>query len=199
MHIDQPPAPRWQDTIKDLARFLTALEITTQGEALPSDTGFTLWQRMAETLRAEDRTLYLIGNGASASMASHFAADLSKNAHVRAQVFTDLSQLTAIGNDMAFEQIYAVPLSRYARGGDMLVAISSSGASPNILAGVAAARQRGVHVITLSGFCPGNPLRKLGDINFYVPAATYGMVETCHAAVLHFWMDSMVREVAHGC
>lgn len=196
MYTSEDLAPTWQESIAHLAGFLTALEATAGETRLACDVAFAKWRQAAGILRAEDRTLYLIGNGASASMASHFAADLSKNAHIRAQVFTDLSQVTAIGNDMAFDQIYAVPLSRYARPGDMLVAISSSGASPNILAGVEAARARGVSVVTLSGFKPNNPLRARGDINFHVSATSYGIVETCHAALLHFWLDGMVQEAA---
>lgn len=158
---------------------------------MSADAAFAAWKSLAERVRAEERAVYLIGNGASASMASHFATDLSKNASIRAQVFTDLSQVTAIGNDISFEQIYAVPLKRSARAGDMLVAISSSGKSPNILRAVEAAHSCRLHVVTLSGFADDNPLRSCGTLNFYIPASTYGMAETGHAGILHHWMDSL--------
>lgn len=71
----------------------------------------------------------------------------------------------------------------------MVVAISSSGQSPNILNAVQEAVVRGGQVVTLSAMSIDNKLKKLGNLNFYVPADTYGMAETCHAAILHFWMD----------
>src|SRR5439155_15434224 len=108
---------------------------------------------------------YLIGNGASASMASHFAADLAKNAHLHTEVFSDLALITAISNDMGYEHVFAEPLSRRARRGDMLVAISSSGRSPNVLRAVETARRLGLFVVTLSAFAPDNHLRAQGHVN----------------------------------
>lgn len=182
----------WGAAVEALSGCLADLVATdAQGQAVAPDKAFQRWQGIAENVRAADGTVYLIGNGASASMASHFATDLSKNARIRAQVFTDLSQVTAIGNDISFEQIYAIPLRRNARAGDMLVAISSSGTSSNILAAVEAAHSCHVHVVTLSGFAQDNPLRSRGTLNFYVPAASYGLAETSHAGILHHWMDSL--------
>ena len=84
-------------------------------------------------IRNARRTIYLVGNGASASMASHMASDLSKNAGLHTHVFSDPSLLTAISNDIGYEDVFALPLKGRAVKGDMLVAISSSGKSPNIL------------------------------------------------------------------
>lgn len=182
----------WADSLSALYTCLHGVVATTaQGEVLTPDAAFQCWQDATECVRKTDGSVYLIGNGASASMASHFATDLSKNARIRAQVFTDLSQVTAIGNDVSFDQIYAIPLKRSARAGDMLVAISSSGKSTNILAAVEAAHACNVHVVTLSGFAEDNPLRTKGMLNLYVPAHTYGLAETSHAALLHHWMDKM--------
>ena len=181
----------WQHACMLLDATLAALAVTGASDR---ERAFADWWDMAAQVRENDRTLYLVGNGASASMASHFAADLSKNAAIRAQVFTDLSQITAIGNDVGFEHIYAVPLARYARPGDMLVAISSSGRSPNIVSAVHAARQAGVFIVTLSAFAEDNPLRQMGNLNFYVPARSHGLAVTCHAAILHHWMDGLVVE-----
>ena len=75
--------------------------------------------------------------------------------------------------------------------GDMLIAISSSGKSPNILLAAEFAAGIGMEVVTLSGMQATNPLRGLGTLNAYVPANTYGQVETCHATILHHWMDQV--------
>jgi D-sedoheptulose 7-phosphate isomerase len=140
---------------------------------------------------AHDRgnKLILIGNGASATMASHFASDFSKNAGIRALAVNDSAMLTALVNDIGPETVFARQIEFYAQAGDVLVAISSSGASPNILVAAAEARKRGCSLITFSGFDPRNPLRQSGDLNFHVPAEEYGFVEVTHTALIHAILD----------
>lgn len=161
-------------------------------EEMPVECGFRAWGEAARRLRGVEGTLFLVGNGASSSMCSHFAADISKNAGIRTQIFTDAALLTAVGNDESFEEIYAVPLRGHGRPGDMLLAISSSGASPNIVAAIAVARKLGMSIVTLSAMSPANACRSLGDLNIYVPATTYGLAESAHAAILHYWADGLV-------
>lgn len=186
-------ATGWLRHVRDIADLLSTLSCTTRaGAALAPDAGFGEWQRAAEACRTAQRTIYLVGNGASASMASHFAADLAKNAHLHTEVFSDLSLVTAIANDLGYENVFSEPLSRRAQAGDMLVAISSSGRSPNVLKAVAVARERKLTVVTLSGMDAGNPLRATGDLNFYVSAKSYGYAETCHSSILHHWMDLLL-------
>ena len=90
---------------------------------------------------------------------------------------------------MGYEHIFAEPLRRRGQRGDMLVAISSSGRSPNVLAAIDVARRLHMTIVTLSAKDARNPLRARGDLNAYVAATTYGHAETCHAAILHHWMD----------
>ncbi len=182
----------WKDHVQQLQNVLSGCSFRDrQGAELEADRGFQEWKRLADEIRAARLTIYLVGNGASASMASHFAADLAKNGKLHTQVFSDLSLITAISNDMGYEHVFSEPLSRRARAGDMLVAISSSGRSPNVLAAVRLAREMGVRIITLSAMKPDNPLRSLGDLNLYVGADDYGFAETAHAALLHHWMDTV--------
>ena len=159
------------------------------GSFVDVEHGFSGWAEVSEKIREEGRTIYLIGNGASASMASHMSADLAKNAHIHTEVFSDLSLMTAISNDISFSEVFAEPIRRRIKKGDMVVSISSSGQSENILKAADEARRRGGSVITLSAMSKENKLRSKGTLNFYVPAETYGLAETCHAAILHFWMD----------
>jgi D-sedoheptulose 7-phosphate isomerase len=183
-------AGTWQETIDTLHGLLARVSFTDAAQRpLEAEAGFTQWTRSALDIRARHQTIFLIGNGASASMASHFAADLAKNGHVHTEVFTDLSLITAISNDMGYEHVYAEPLRRRGRRGDMLVAISSSGRSPNILAAVAVARELGLEVVSLSAMSPENPLRRGGSLNVHLPCRSYGEAETGHAAILHHWMD----------
>jgi D-sedoheptulose 7-phosphate isomerase len=188
-------AARWRDTIETLHRLLAEVSFTDATQAaIDADDGFARWTAHALDLRARRQTIFLIGNGASASMASHFAADLAKNGHVHTEVFTDLSLITALSNDMGYEHVYAEPLRRRGRKGDMLVAISSSGRSPNILSAVAVARQAGLEIVSLSAMAPDNPLRRGGDLNIHLPCRSYGEAETGHAAILHHWMDRVAGE-----
>ena len=154
-----------------------------------------MWKGSTIEVKEKKGSIYFIGNGASASMASHFAADLAKNAHLHTEVFSDLSLITAISNDIGYDWVFAEPLRRRAKKGDMLVAISSSGASKNILFAAEAAQKMGLKIVTLSAMSSENALRSVGYLNIYVPAETYGYAETCHAAILHHWMDMMeIRE-----
>jgi len=134
-----------------------------------------------------------IGNGGSAAIASHQAVDYWKNGGMRALAFNDPSLLTCISNDFGYPYVFEKPLEMFAEPWDVLVAISSSGRSPNILGGVLAARRRGCRVITLSGFAPDNPLRSDGDLNFYVPSHSYGYVEICHLALCHCILDCIIQ------
>ena len=93
-----------------------------------------------------------IGNGGSAAIASHMAIDYSKNGRLPSLAFNDGPALTCLGNDLGFENVFAEQIKLHARQGDLLFAISSSGASANILAAVKQAKESGCQVITLSGF-----------------------------------------------
>ena len=135
--------------------------------------------------------MMFVGNGGSAGIASHMAIDFLKNGNIRAIAFNDGALLTCLGNDLGYENVFARPVAMLGRPEDLLVAISSSGRSPNILKAVDAARTVGCRVLTLSGFDPDNPLRRLGDVNFYVPSREYGFVEISHTVLCHAMVDSI--------
>lgn len=136
--------------------------------------------------------LFFLGNGANAGISSHMAADFSKNAGIPALTFSDASLLTALGNDCGFDSIFAKPLERFATEGDVVVALSSSGASPNVLKAAAVAVARRCKIVTLSGFKKDNPLRTLGDINFYVPHGGYALVEVLHHSICHCLLEAIM-------
>lgn len=141
---------------------------------------------------ARGKKIIFIGNGGSSSIASHQATDFLKNGGIKAIAFTDPSLLTCISNDLGYPRVFEVPIKMLAEGEDVLVAISSSGRSENILRGVEAARGKGCEVITMSGFTADNPLRKTGRLNFYVPSDSYGYVEISHLALCHCILDMMM-------
>ena len=96
----------------------------------------------------------------------------------------------SLANDHGYGCVFERPIQLWVDAGDVLVAISSSGRSENILRAIEAAQARQCRVVTLSGFRPDNPLRRTGELNFYVASETYGFVEVAHAALTHFLADS---------
>jgi len=139
--------------------------------------------------------LIFVGNGGSAAIASHMATDYSKNGNLRSCALNDASMLTCLGNDYGYEHVFAKQIEFNGRQGDLLVAISSSGKSANILNAVAVARKIGCTIVTLSGCHADNPLRSLGDMNLFLRSEYYGFVEIGHLTLCHAILDySMERD-----
>jgi D-sedoheptulose 7-phosphate isomerase len=168
------------------------------GRSLPLADGLAWSIATLGRAKSAKARIYFVGNGGSAAIASHMAIDWMKNGGFAATAFNDGASLTCLANDIGFEQVFALPLSRQARPGDVLIAISSSGRSADILAAVAAARNAGASVLTLSGFAPDNPLRGRGDMNFYVPNKLYGFVEIAHLTICHAMLDLIMGWRADG-
>src|SRR5258705_512961 len=135
--------------------------------------------------------LFFIGNGGSAAIASHMAADYMKNGDFPTFSFTEGPLVTCITNDLGYENSFWLPIDAHGQLGDVLFAISSSGRSKNILCAVEAAKGKRMNVITLSGFSEHNPLREMGQVNFHVPSHHYGTVEIAHLAILHSILDEV--------
>ena len=146
---------------------------------------------MARDVRNKFRKIILVGNGGSAAMASHVAVDFTKVAGVRAVNFNEADLLTCFANDFGYEHWVEKALEFYADPGDLAILISSSGKSPNIVNGLRKAKEMGLSTITFSGFAPDNPLRKLGDLNFWADSTEYNVVEMTH----HIWLLSLVDKL----
>jgi D-sedoheptulose 7-phosphate isomerase len=163
-----------------------------EGRSLGLDPAIGQAVDMLLEARRSQATVMVIGNGGSAAIAAHVHNDLSKAVGVRALAFLDTSLLTALGNDHGYAAIYHRPIELWARAGDVLIAISSSGRSESILRAAATARRLGCQVITISGFDEGNPLRGLGDVNLHIASADYGEVEAVHSVLTHALTDLVV-------
>jgi len=153
-------------------------------------------QRAAILMRTQTSTgkkIVFIGNGASAAISSHQATDFWKTGGMRAIAFNDASLLTCISNDFGYRHVFEKPIEMFSDKGDVLVAISSSGQSENILQGVEAGKARGCHILTLSGFASDNPLRGQGALNFYVSSNSYGHVEVIHHAICHCVLNTIIE------
>jgi D-sedoheptulose 7-phosphate isomerase len=174
---------------------IKSAEISDQaGGSIELFEGIELVAREIISNNQDGKKLMFIGNGASAAIASHMSTDYWKNGGIRAVAFNDSSLLTCISNDYGYKHVFEKPIEMFADKGDTLIAVSSSGKSENILRGVQAARASQCKVITFSGFKNGNPLRSMGDYNFYVASPLYGPVEIIHLSICHCICDLIIQE-----
>jgi D-sedoheptulose 7-phosphate isomerase len=182
----------WRETmagyIEDVRRAL---------EAVNAEVVESVVDRLFEAYRG-DRAVYLIGNGGSAAGASHFAEDLCKGAlrdstekRFRVLSLTDNTPfITAVANDLGYDAVFSFQLHQFARPGDVLVAISGSGNSPNILKAAAYARAHGILVVGFTGF-DGGKLGGLCDLHVHVPLRDMCQTEAAHALLFHLITDAL--------
>lgn len=176
--------------LTELGGLLREIQVTdARGTALGLPDGIQGAIDLIKRQHEKEKKFIFIGNGGSNTIASHQATDFLKNGGIKAIAFTDPSLLTCISNDLGYPKVFELPIKILAEEGDVLVAISSSGSSENILRGVEAARQKGCEIITMSGFATDNPLRKAGRLNFYTPSNSYGHVEISHLTLCHCILD----------
>ena len=121
-------------------------------------------------------------------MASHVTVDFTKAAGMRAVNFNEADLLTCFANDYGYENWVARALEFYADEGDLVILISSSGQSPNMLNGAKQAKEMKLPLVTLSGFRSDNPLRTKGDVNLWVDSTAYNIVEMTH----HVWLLAII-------
>ena len=191
MNADHGAAPGGY--LLEFARALERIEITSgDGTALAIDQGLDAVIERIISVKENRRKALLIGNGGSAAIVSHVQNDLCKAVGLRALVFNETPLLTAMANDHGYHEVFCRPVELWADRGDLLIAVSSSGESANILKAAALAKDKGCHVVTFTGFSPSNQLRRIGDVNIYVPTASYGYVEMAHSVIAHCVTDLAV-------
>jgi D-sedoheptulose 7-phosphate isomerase len=144
-----------------------------------------------ERVRKQKKTVFLMGNGGSAATASHIATDFAKTAHVdgapriRALCLADnIAFLTAIANDISYEDVFSEQLKALATKGDLVVLISGSGNSPNVVRAAQVARTQGLTVVGLLGF-DGGKLKNMVDILLHIESSQYGVIEDAHLSIGH--------------
>lgn len=161
-------------------------------------------QLASELLGARQRgsTIFLAGNGGSAATVNHYAIDWVLGTEVANPPFRVISlaesvaSVSATGNDHEFERVFSRPLQTLSREGDVLVLVSASGNSPNLVAALSAARENGVRVVAITGF-DGGKLKALADVSVHTPTASgdYGVAEDIHLAVGHMIKEMLIAAV----
>lgn len=172
--------------LEDVAQATAAVDRTTLSTALE-------W---LEAAYRQGAGVYIAGNGGSAASASHFAEDLAKGAladdnpkRFRVLSLTDNTPfLTAIANDIGYEDVFAFQLRQFAEPGDILVLISGSGNSPNVLRAAEWARANDIKVMSFTGF-DGGKLGQLSDLRLHVPINDMCKSEAVHAVLMHAVVD----------
>ena len=135
---------------------------------------------ICQKTKSSGNKLIFAGNGASASISSHAATDFTQHAKVRTVCFNDHNLITAFANDYGYENWVTRALEAYADSSDVVVLISSSGCSPNIVNAANFAKSKNLRVVSFTGFSPENPLRKIGAPSLWVDSTAYNVVECTH-------------------
>lgn len=141
-----------------------------------------------------ETTVYLVGNGGSSGIVSHGAIDFLNACKFKSMALTDNSLLTCLANDYGYENVFSQGLSTLMGNKDVLIAISSSGNSQNIINACETAQSKGATVITFSGFKADNRLRSCGHFNFWLNDQHYGHVEIGHSLLLHYITDQLAAQ-----
>ncbi|MEI6070372.1 MAG: SIS domain-containing protein [Verrucomicrobiae bacterium] len=178
------------ERVRQFAALVESSTYTKQdGSVLGIEDGMAAACEMILLARNQGSAVFVIGNGGSAAIASHAVIDLINVAKIRAFTLHEPSVMTGLTNDYGYENAYSRMLDQMSKPGDVLVAISSSGRSLNICKAADQMLNNGGKVMTLSGFSHDNPLRAQGDLNIWLDACDYGLVEVGHQFILHNLSD----------
>ncbi|MDQ3895281.1 MAG: SIS domain-containing protein [Actinomycetota bacterium] len=183
----------------NVARYIDQLHEAI--EALPRDRLSTFGEILYRAYRNE-KNVFTLGNGGSASTASHMAADLAKNTigpnmrRFRVLSLNDnTALLTALANDLGYEEVFSEQLKSLARAGDLLIVLSGSGNSPNVVNAIRCAHVRCAEVAAVVGFA-GGEAAKLADLSIVVPSDHYGVIEDVHLIINHILVDYFKARLA---
>ncbi len=132
-------------------------------------------------IKKDNSKVMIFGNGGSAAIASHVSVDLTKNAGIRSANYNEADLITCFSNDYGYERWIEKTIEFYGESRDVLILISSSGKSPNMINACKAAKNKKISkIITLTGHEKNNPLSKLGDINLWIDSKAYNFIENTH-------------------
>jgi len=156
------------------------------------------FKNLLETVHKNGGKTMAMGNGASASIASHISTDLSKGAGIRTINFNDANLITALSNDYGYENWMSKAIKFYGDSGDIAILVSSSGTSINVIKAAKVAKMMNIKVVTFSGFLMDNPLKKSGDINLWVESKAYNIIENMHMIWLTAVCDAIIGKAEYS-
>ena len=188
------PAHTWKGYLQQYARQVQ--EALEQVPASVLDEAY----RVITSAVNDNRRVFVAGNGGSAAIADHLCCDWTKGTHSPGlsplrthSLASNVPVLTAIANDFGYDAVFSRQLEMLASAKDVLLLISSSGNSPNIVSAVDAAKAMGITTVGLTGFS-GGVLAKRADVSLHIPYENYGLVEDCHQILMHTFAQLFVRQ-----
>ena len=139
--------------------------------------------------------VYIVGNGGSASIASHVSVDFAKVARIPSSTFNNSNLITCFANDYGYENWVVEAIKAYTNINDLIILISSSGTSKNIVNAAQYCKDNNIDLITLSGFTKDNPLSTLGNVNFHIESTEYNYIEMSHHIILLALVDIFAKKL----
>jgi D-sedoheptulose 7-phosphate isomerase len=180
--------------LKSFSEGMELASYTFQGRTETSEVFLNALNVKTEKVKNQNGRIFFFGNGASASFANHMALDWSKNGGVSSISLSDSALLTALSNDYSYEDCFKEFLKiNFVTAHDLIVTISSSGNSKNIISALEFAKEQGISSFALSGLNSVNKSIGLSSFSLFLPFKTYGMVECGHQLFLHLWLDSFMK------
>lgn len=192
------PGHLWQAQLSAAKQFVHDLEQDTQLQA-----SFLQWVSLSLQALQQGRKLLFVGNGGSAADAQHMAAELvvrfklNRRGLPALALTVDTSALTAIGNDYGFDELFARQLEALGQSGDVLVAMSTSGQSANVVRAAEQAKAMGIHVVSLTG-AQGGRLAQLADLHLPMPSTDTPRIQEGHTLLGHMLCDLLEQYCAAG-
>ena len=185
--------------ISGLSNALGGVSCRVRGKAAPAGEALEEIKSLLVEIKKNNKAVYWVGNGGSLGLCSHLSQDVLNKLQMRSYVLSDASLLTCMANDFGYEAVYARPLDVLMHDGDLLIAVSSSGNSQNILNAADVAKKKGARCVALSAFKPTNQLNNIAaDVSIYLPCELYGHAEVGHEAILHSVIETLWLETKSG-
>lgn len=183
----------------DLSNSISASRCKIAGTDHDFESGLATAKDLFLKTRAAKGTVYWVGNGGSNAICTHLSQDVLNKLNIASFAINDSSLLTCMSNDFGYENSFSTPLQKLIGSDDLLIAISSSGNSENILNAVKVAQNQKASVIGLSSFKDDNKLHNATtDVSFFLPSNLYGHAEVGHAALLHAVIECLFLEENKG-
>ena len=157
---------------------------------------FNLSLKLIQNVKKNNKKIYLAGNGASSSIADHISVDFLKAAKISSMTFNNSNLITCFSNDYGYDNWIKESIKSFYQNGDLIILISSSGKSKNIINAGKYCKDKQINLITLSGFSSKNPLKKLGNANFYIKSNKYNHIEIAHHIILVSIVDYFTKKLS---
>ena len=145
--------------------------------------------QIIKKIKKNKGNIFLVGNGGSSSIASHVSVDFVKTAKIKSSTFNNSNLITCFANDFGHDNWIVEAVKSYISKNDMLILISSSGKSKNIINAAKYCKKNQIDLITLTGFNKNNKISKLGNVNFHISSNQYNFIEMSHHIILVYLVD----------